>query len=452
MVSLPNIGFSLYPEEPVSTFRSVGKAAFPNIIAAPSPFEASPLPPPPGNPATASRLHAKEGAGLFARPDDAVPKFSLPTRPATGGDVQPAVSLSAFEQLRKQVQEIATLLTESDPLLKSALDRITDLEAEVLALREAYQDDPFAAAGPGIPLMFNSHGGGGVFDLSMLAGAMPCGSKGMTFMVSDEEGYKEGEVNTWYAEKPDGGSDGGCEEYKESMPEQDSESDSNQGNEGGYESASVSLEHDDNSGGGSDGAGEDDGSASENISASEGVESASEGVESASDEASEGVESASDEASNGIESASDEASDKASNDDADSASETERDFKTTEPDDLSSKRASASASASASDTISISNVRTITFANAKQHKLQKQSKTHAVPLAYSANNATAAATLATAIVAKSDREMSRLLVPELTEMLAVFGETYTPPKQESVALLLRLAAETVKATAAASGL
>ena len=434
MVSLPNIGFSLYPEEPVSTFRSVGKAAFPNIIAAPSPFEASPLPPPPGNPATASRLHAKEGAGLFARPDDAVPKFSLPTRPATGGDVQPAVSLSAFEQLRKQVQEIATLLTESDPLLKSALDRITDLEAEVLALREAYQDDPFAAAGPGIPLMFNSHGGGGVFDLSMLAGAMPCGSKGMTFMVSDEEGYKEGEVNTWYAEKPDGGSDGGCEEYKESMPEQDSESDSNQGNEGGYESASVSLEHDDNSGGGSDGAGEDDGSASENISASEGVESAS------------------DEASNGIESASDEASDKASNDDADSASETERDFKTTEPDDLSSKRASASASASASDTISISNVRTITFANAKQHKLQKQSKTHAVPLAFSANNATAAATLATAIVAKSDREMSRLLVPELTEMLAVFGETYTPPKQESVALLLRLAAETVKATAAASGL
>ena len=75
-----------------------------------------------------------------------------------------------------------------------------------------------------------------------------------------------------------------------------------------------------------------------------------------------------------------------------------------------------------------------------------------MPLAFSANNATAAATLATAIVAKSDREMSRLLVPELTEMLAVFGETYTPPKQESVALLLRLAAETVKATAAASGL
>ena len=441
MNSLPNIGFSLYPEEPVSTFRSVGKAAFPNIVAAPSPFMAAPLPPSECKPDAQSRTtfsraaSEREGLGLFTAAQDS----------AKPGNY---VTLLAFEQLQKQFDTLAVIVKESDLLLKAALARIAELELDVKTLREMYQEDPFAG---GIPLMFSNNPGGGCeMDFNALATAVPTSyksaGKGMTFTVLNESDNDEHEHTN-----PEYGSEG-CEEYKASGP--GSESDQQQyhfkhratsEDEDGVDEDENGVDKDE------DGVDEDEDGVDED---EDGVDEDEDGV----DEDEDGNEDE-DEDENGFDDGNEnENSESEVEENGENVDEDEdRDYnvnKSEEDEGNSVRSSNSTGSQNKAGSVpslpvvkaDLSSVRTISFPITHRHKQLKTTTPTASSPAADASNATS---LAYKIASKSERDLARLLVPELTEMLATFGEAYAPPKHESVALLRRRAAE-VKAAASES--
>ena len=87
-----------------------------------------------------------------------------------------------------------------------------------------------------------------------------------------------------------------------------------------------------------------------------------------------------------------------------------------------------------------SKVRTITFNSSPATKTTKGAGAGAPPPPRGSSKEELAALVAK-LESKSERDLTKLLVPELTEMLHTLGEVYTPPKHECVALLIRRAAE-----------
>ena len=156
MFSLPSIGFSLYPEDaqvqpPVSTFKSVGTAAFPHIVSAPSPFMASPVFPSKAGTEKPAPKNEREGLGLFSQPGTTTPagsEFVLPQASAAASapippEVFPTVSIADFNALQSRVKALEDFSRPMDPRLLAALQRVSELEEELNSIQEHLFRDPF---------------------------------------------------------------------------------------------------------------------------------------------------------------------------------------------------------------------------------------------------------------------------------------------------------------------
>ena len=430
MFSLPSIGFSLYPEDPVvqppvSTFVSVGTAAFPHIISAPSPFMATPLPSGAEKPAPKNE---RDGLGLFSQPraspagseftaTPVAPKPVAAAAPPVEVKVEasaPVVSLADFKALQAQVAALEMFIHLRNPEVVSAVERIGYLEDEMHALQEHVFRDPFQ----GIELdfaevdagtVFGGGGGNAIFTGKCINLRSDIGTS-FSELLLESDGQEDTSVITITKNTcPEGISPVSVTWRSDSVSEDEEEV--------------TILIH---------GQGEE----SEATAEESEVEGGDAEVEESGSEAESNAKSETDEKDGDVE------------DDEESTDDAQEEESDTEADDVQKQEEGASIAvhkkdeeeeAAAAGEAPASKVRVITFNNQSATKAKSNKAPSSSPRGKQTQPQLAA--LAAKLSSKSERELSKILVPELTEMLAAFGETYTPPKHECVALLIRRAAE-----------